>query len=340
MENLHPEYTLSRVMPLLNTPFQPGHALEAVQAIEDPETREIAMAEYHYFRGDSETASQISEKYLNHTDPALRLSAVWIYSYANLALDRTDQTADMLGILQEGIQNGSYASSPALYDLAVYVSTAATTMLHVPKPQSLPDLKPILRRLPLGLRMFAAYVSAFQTYLVGHCHESYSIADTVLNIVDTVYPIPMLYLHLIATVSLMRTNQIELAKEHMEKAWALAQPDDLIEAFGEHHNLLGGTLEVVIRRDWPDDFRRMIAITYSFSSGWRKLHAHFTGNVITDDLTTMEFTVAMLAARGWGNKEISAHLGISTNTVKQHISTILQKLDITQRKDLSRFMPK
>jgi len=36
---------------------------------------------------------------------------------------------------------------------------------------------------------------------------------------------------------------------------------------GEHHGLLGGMLEAVIKPKWPEDFKRIIDITYRFSSG-------------------------------------------------------------------------
>ncbi|MCD8048627.1 MAG: LuxR C-terminal-related transcriptional regulator [Clostridia bacterium] len=48
----------------------------------------------------------------------------------------------------------------------------------------------------------------------------------------------------------------------------------------------------------------------------------------------------MLAARGWSNKEIAEHLDLKTNTVKMHVSIVLQKLGITQRTDLTQFMLK
>ena len=121
-------------------------------------------------------------------------------------------------------------------------------------------------------------------------------------------------------------------------AWDLARPDDLIEGFGEHHGLLGGMLEAALKKDWPEDFKRIISITYRFSAGWRKVHNPATGEQVADNLTTTEFATAMLAARGWTNQEIAAHLGISLNTVKQYISTVLQKLNIKQRKDLKRYM--
>lgn len=97
-------------------------------------------------------------------------------------------------------------------------------------------------------------------------------------------------------------------------------------------------LEAVIKPGWPDDFRRIIDITYRFSSGWRRVHNPATGHDVADNLTTTEFSASMLAARGWTNQEIAQHMGISSNTVKTYISSSLQKLGITRRQDLGRFM--
>ena len=74
---------------------------------------------------------------------------------------------------------------------------------------------------------------------------------------------------------------------------------DVYKRQGEHHGLLGGMLESVIKREWPEEFRRIIAITYRFSWGWRRIHNPKTGDQVADKLTTTECAVAMLAARGW-----------------------------------------
>ena len=97
-------------------------------------------------------------------------------------------------------------------------------------------------------------------------------------------------------------------------------------------------LEAVIKPEWPEDFRRIIDITYRFSAGWRRVHNPTTGHDVADDLTTTEFAASMLAARGWTNQEIAQHMHISTNTVKRYISTALEKLGIRRRQDLKRFM--
>ncbi len=59
---------------------------------------------------------------------------------------------------------------------------------------------------------------------------------------------------------------------------------------------------------------------------------------MADDLTTTEFAIAMLAARGWTTQEIAEHLNISANTVKTHIAEAMRKLDIKTRKDLKQYM--
>lgn len=133
------------------------------------------------------------------------------------------------------------------------------------------------------------------------------------------YPISAIYLHLVAVMDYMSLKQTQLAKEHLLEAWRLARPDDLIEGFGEHHGLLGGMLEAVIKPGWPRDFERIIRITYRFSSGWRKIHNPDTGDTVADNLSTTEFAIAMLAARGWTNQEIADHLRLSPNTVNLKI---------------------
>lgn len=125
---------------------------------------------------------------------------------------------------------------------------------------------------------------------------------------------------------------------HLLAAWDLARPDGIIEPFGEHHGLLGGMLEAVIKRGWPDDFRRIIDITYRFSAGWRLVHNPVTGEEVADNLTTTEFASVMLAARGWTNQEIADHLGVSINTAKRHLSHAMEKLGVGSRKGLEHYM--
>ncbi len=325
-------------MPLLNTPFRLGTVMDAINAMEDPETRNIALAEYYYFSGRSEKASETAEPYLMHEDVAVRLSACWIYAYANLALDRISMARLAMGIVQKTVEAVDENTPVRDKALAVCVSTGASVLLHLPLPKILSPLKQYIHMMPAGLRLFVLYVEAHHSYLNKQYGAAIGIAETALALEGELYPIPSIYLHLVATMGYINLKRPEQAKEHLLEAWSIAQPDDLIEAFGEHHGLLGGMLEAVLKKEAPEDFKRIIAITYKFSAGWRKIHNPDTGNNVADNLTTTEFAAAMLAARDWTNQEIAAHMGISEYTVRHHISTALQKLNVSQRKDLQKYM--
>ena len=55
-------------------------------------------------------------------------------------------------------------------------------------------------------------------------------------------------------------------------------------------------------------------------------------------MTTTEFAIAMLAARGWTAREIPKHLKISVNTAKNRIFEAMRKLNAEARKDLKKYM--
>ncbi len=213
-------------------------------------------------------------------------------------------------------------------------------LLHLPIPKDVVPIKNILNALPTGIRLFAIYIEAHEMYLNKRYDACIAISETALALEDKLYPIPSIYLHLAAAMGYINNRKSEEAKAHLLAAWQIAEPDDMIEAFGEHHGLLGGMLESVMKKKYPDAFKRIIKITYSFSAGWRKVHNPNTGHYVTDNLTTTEFTVAMLAARDWSNKEIADHLNVSTRTIDAQITNVLQKLGNPRRTDLPNFLLK
>lgn len=324
------------LMPLMNTPFLPGCCREAVDAMEDGAQKEIALAEYWYFTGQAERAAEQVKPYLSSSDAPIRLSACLIYTYASLPLGEIDSARLALKMLrQEASREGA---DPALRAASGFAGAAAAVLLHLPLPEELPPVGEFLPLLPPGLRAFSLYVQAHRLYLRGEYGKSVGVVEATLAMGAERYPIPAVYLHLVAVMDYMSMKQLEEAQRHLLAAWQLAEPDDLIEGFAEHHGLLGGMLEAVIKPGWPEQFKRMIAITYRFSAGWRRVHNPVTGHDVADNLTTTEFAVAMLAARGWTNQEIGLHMNLSPHTVKQHVSIAMQKLGVERRRDLKRYM--
>ncbi|HIU93785.1 MAG TPA: helix-turn-helix domain-containing protein [Candidatus Aphodomorpha intestinavium] len=324
------------LLPLMNSAFLPGGCRACIAAMPEGPQREIAQAEYWYFSGRAAEAAEAAGRQLNSPEMDVQLSACLLYAYANLTLGQIALARRALDEIRRRLH--AAGSSRELRAAEAFVSTTASVLLHLPMPEGLPPAEEYLPLLPPGLRAFALYVRAHARYLQKSYDRSIGLVDATLAMGAEAYPIPAIYLHLVAVMSHMSLREPEPAERHLMAAWALAQPDDLIEGFGEHHGLLGGMLERVIKPGYPEDFKRIIAITYRFSAGWRRVHKQDTGRDVADNLTTTEFTAAMLAARGWTNQEIAAHMNISPHTVKRHISAALLKLGVTRRQDLGRFM--
>ena len=75
------------LMPFVNSCFEKGDAHSAIEAMTDCKMRKIAWAEYYYFTGHTEGASERAEKLLEEPDFAARFSGYMIYGFANLTLE-------------------------------------------------------------------------------------------------------------------------------------------------------------------------------------------------------------------------------------------------------------
>ena len=61
------------------------------------------------------------------------------------------------------------------------------------------------------------------------------------------------------------------------------------------------------------------------------------GDAELDELTPREREVLQLIARGYMYKEIAARLHISAKTVESHVSSVLRKLQLSSRHELTRW---
>ena len=320
----------SRVpMPLLSTAFEPGTCMAAIEAMDDPDTRGIALAEYDYFRGQHDEALRAAAPYLGHCDRALSLSAALISCYANVAVGRFEAARQAFGMIG--------AARPDDDVLTRVMRLIVETLFHLPSPPNDAPVPP-LSALPEGLRLFVCYAMAHRAYLDGNYERSLGLAEAALALGSRVYPIASIYLKLIATINLMNLRRVDEARRYFMSAWGQARPDGLIEGFGEHHGLLQGLVEACLRRDDPTGYERVIEITYKFSAGWRRIHNPKTSEMVADNLTTMEFTIAMLVSKGWSYQEIARHLDVSVSYIKKLIAMTYEKLGITSRRELRQYM--
>ena len=324
-------------MPLLCFSFERGELEAAVAAVEDPDLRNIARAEAFYFTARPEEAFDAAGPYLQSDDPALRLSACFICAYASLSLDRPIAAKKCLMELRS-LKAKMLSVPPETRAAYVLLATASAVLLHLDPSFTEADLAASMRHLPEGLALFASYVQAHRAYFHGEHGRCVGIAENALAMARHSYPISEQFLHLVAAMGWISLKDVGRARDHFEQAWAIAAADDLIEEIGEHHGLLQGVMEMCLREAHPADFARVVKVTYRFSYGWRRIHNPESGEDVADDLTTTEFTMAMLACRDWSNDEIAQHMGVSRGTVKNRLSSVYAKLGIGSRAELARYM--
>ena len=337
-EIIKEKHTTRVPMLLMSSAFPLGRCIEFIESIDDVPQKEMAYAEYYYFSGRHEKAVEYAEMYLNCEDIMLKLSASLIYTFANLSLDRIHSARFGLERLKEYLKEAMLEETDKkTRACCVFVATAAHTLLHIPVGD-LPPLAEYLSEFTKGMQLWGAYVLAHKAYLVKDYQRSLGIVQTCRMTCSKVYPIAMIYLNLVVAMDLMNLKETDKAKVYFMKVWEISRPDNLIEGIGEHHGLLQGLIEACMKKDYPEDYARIIDITYKFSAGWRRIHNPDTNEDVADNLTTTEFTIAMLANRGWTNKEISEYLEITPRTVKQHLTCVFNKLNIENRKQLKNFM--
>ena len=325
-------------MPLMNSAYPVGKCREFIEAIPDKDDRAIAWGEYYYYSGQAERAARTMEPYQDSADPMLRNSANLVGFFANFARGETRLAMCAFERLLADLQKDLRAQpTPLLHAIGALTVTTASVLLHLPVASDA-DLRQCISCLPDGMKLWACYLLAHKTYLEKNYSGSLAIAELALSMIPKLYPVPTIYVHLVAAMDLMSLKRVEEARQHVAQAWTLAQPDGLIEPFGEHHGLLQGMIESFFQKDDPEAFQKIIAITYSFSAGWRKIHNPISQHEVADNLTTTEFTIAMLYNRGWIAKEIAAYMNLSPRTITNAIQVIYQKLGISGKRELGQFM--
>ena len=330
------------IMPFLNDAFPPGKALASIDSLANKTEQDIARGEYDYFTGQPTKAIKAVEPYLHHPDVGIALSASVVYIFSALSLGEVGQK---LHGMEEKVQDvnkrmRAMMNTPELGDYAVTAAlfqNAIAVMMHLPL-EIKGELKYEMKYLPEGLKLFGAYTIAHHLYLQHEYQRALGTAETALLMISDRYPVARIYLKLIVATTMMELRRIEDAKEAFMEAWNLAREDNLIEPFANHYPLLHGLVETCLKRTEPESFQKILQAVRRFSKGWNVYHQRAAQQVLSDSLSSTEFSIAMMYHKAWSIKEIAANMEISERMVKHHLSMVYEKLGVSSRDELSEYM--
>ena len=110
------------LMPLMNTVFAPGHCREAVENMPAGARRDIALAEYYYFSGQSEAAAKAAQPYLTGPDIAgadTDGESYGIYGEEALVISGSGSLNVTGGRIEVGDEYYAYSSGINAYSVAI-----------------------------------------------------------------------------------------------------------------------------------------------------------------------------------------------------------------------------
>lgn len=227
---------------------------------------------------------------------------------------------------------------PEIIASCLFAYYVTSVLIHIPPEEGTPPLDRYLSYLPVGQRLFAISILGHVAYLNGEYARAQGMVQTAMAMTERTYPISMIYLNCVAAMCQINQKDQEGARVSVSTGWEMARKDRFLEPFIEYHGLLQGVLEASIRKSEPEVYKKLVDGVIAFSRGWMKIHNPQMQKAVTDLLTPLEYSIAMLACRDWTNQEIGEHLGLSVNTVKHYVSGILEKLHIDKREKIKEFV--
>lgn len=315
-------------------PFVQYPAETGIGSLSDAEERTAALAAHHYFQAKYEEAEKESRSLLGSPCPEIRATALLLHSMANVGLGNAEQFREDFVALKRSARQPEDEKMAAVYDALRYLMSV---FFHTDG-----EIKPVEEAhaalLPEGTRLYLLYAVAHGLYLQKKYQEALGVARSALMMAAGRFPSVCVYLNLVGSMVATNLHDAGVAAQFFRRAWQLAEPENYIQPFVEHHGMLQGQLEKHIRGTQPQQYNRIAEKVMAFSRGWMQIHNPDSVNKVTDRLTPYEFSLAMMAARGKSNQEIAEYLHISVNTVKAHLSNIYLKVGVTNRRDLGRFL--
>ena len=320
--------------------YKVGRFLEDIKTLSDSEAQAMALCEYYYMIGNLKECTITAEPYLDSESPVLRFISGLYCMFSNLCRGHLTKTHYASGVLKDTFKH-CFDSNESDKVKAVGIITVMSVRLKLHLPfENVPRVREYIRFTEGGTMLYGCYLMAYDEYLRKEYSKALGIVETALWLVKEAYPLPMVYLNIVAAMAHINLHNTEKAKKCIEQAWSLSDPDGLIMPFVEHYNLLQGLIENHFKKNRPQFYNKIITLSKQYNSTWYKVYNSRNERSVATNLTNIEFTIAMLYSRNWRVKEIASHVHLSERTVTNYISYIYDKLHINSKKDLEKYMLK
>ena len=192
--------------------------------------------------------------------------------------------------------------------------------------------------LQLPVAIYTKAVEMHGYYLMGKGEYAQLVGFLQTIPVKDYAPFPAHFHLLTVAVGYSSLKNIEQAFKCVELSAKKALPDNMLHCYVGFSRLLGGLSDEFIKRRYPDFITDFENYKERYFTGWSTLYKALSQTELPAVLTERELDVAELAADGLRNNEIAQTLFLSEHTVRAHLRSVYQKLDIDRRAKLVKIL--
>ncbi len=355
-ENLVLSQPLIRKSPFLDMTdlyTKPGSADEVIKFLADhPEAQALFTAEIAYSRGEIDKVYEHAQFFLNSHSGfyavnaggmLLALAAMWrgdinLYREAKVHITeapaKNDTDRDIMALSLACIDS-------AVRDLSNYPEWFQRGQFEYLHPDSHAAAKVFYVKylLVLAQEMAKGEFNLPDVTGMGLMKNiPYITEPLIARVVAEKLVIPEIYLRLLVAVAYHQIGDDASAIKHIDKAIALALPDNLLGILAEHRRNFDALLDDRLRLADEKAFACFKELHKGLLEGWTKLHNSLLSRSVSNALTIREREIARLAAFGISNSEIAERLYMSVNSVKKAIFRIMNKTGATKREELGAYV--
>ncbi len=332
---------------------KPGTADEVIASLADhPEAQALFAAEIAYSRGEIDKVYDRARFFLdtnsgfyaiNAGGMLLALAAMWrgdinLYREAKIhiteAKAKTDTDRDIMALSLACINT-------AVRDISSYPEWFQRGQFEYLHPDSHAAAKVFYIKY---LLVFAQEIAKGEIKLpditgMGFVNTIPYIAEPLIaRVVAEKLVIPEIYLRLLVAIAYHQIGDDASAIKHIDKAIALALPDNLLGILAEHRRNFDSLLDDRLQLADEKAFVRFKELHKGLLEGWTKLHNSLLSRSVSSALTVREREIARLAAFGISNSEIAKRLYMSVDSVKKAIFRIMNKTGAAKREELGAYV--
>ena len=327
---------LGQVIDATSAPMPSDNPDLILKKAKEQRSRRQYEAELAYLRGDFARAMRCYHETEGDGTARLRASMVGVAAAISMGDYNTYTTIEayLKGILKTRKER----------DLSIIAELAlASVAVSVMAPNMVPDwLKngDFSAFPPQARPTYMLYLRARYFLCIGQYEAALAIAQTAMVFSQREKGIKFeeIYLRVVCALAHHHLERTDEAKHWLLETMHIALPHGFITPFAETISDFGGLVEQCMEQAFPEHYDTVIGQWKHTVTNWIRFHNRFTEDNITSMLSLREYHLAQLVARRIPYAKIAKQYNISIGRLKNIILGIYQKLLISSRDELSKYV--